>query len=55
LGKKIGFGAFLGLQSSPILKNTIFVNLKIAVLGYLVIFWGSKNVKNAYHIKMPIT
>ena len=33
--KKVGFGAFLGFQSSPILKITIFVNLKIANLGYL--------------------
>ena len=36
--KKIGFRAFLGFQSSLILKITIFANLKIAILGYLVAF-----------------
>ena len=30
--KKIGFGAFLGSQSCPILKITVFANLKISIL-----------------------
>jgi len=34
------FGAFLGSQSSPILKITIFANLKISILGYLDAFFG---------------
>ena len=38
--KKIGFGAFLGSQSCQILKITVFVNLKIAILGYLEAFLG---------------
>jgi len=44
LGKKIGFGAFLGSQSSLILKITIFANLKIAILGYLEAFLGGKSL-----------
>ena len=41
--KNIGFGAFFGSQSSPILKITIFANLKIAILGYLESFFGDKS------------
>ena len=41
--KKIGFEAFLGSQSCPILKITVFANLKIAILGYLEAFFGGKS------------
>ena len=36
LGKKIGFGSFLGSQSSLISKIAIFANLKVAILGCVV-------------------
>ena len=40
--KKIGFETFLGSQSCPILKITVFANIKIAILGYLEAFLGDK-------------
>ena len=46
--KIIGFGAFLGSQSSPILKITISANLKIAILGYLEAFFEPKKEKNTF-------
>ena len=42
-GQKIGFWAFLGSLSSPIMKITIFTNLKIVILGYLEAFFGCKS------------
>ena len=42
--KEISFGAFLGSQSSPILKITIFANLKITILGYLEAFFGVSHI-----------
>ena len=44
---KNGFGAFLGSQSCPILKITVFANLKIAILGYLEAFFGGKSLNKS--------
>ena len=40
--KIIGFGAFLGSQSCPILKIIVFANPKFAILGYLEAFFVGK-------------
>jgi len=45
--KKNGFGSFLGSQSSPILKITIFANLRNAILGYLEAFFGGKSLNKS--------
>ena len=45
--KKIGFGAFLGSQSCPILKIKIFMNLNIAILGYLEALFGGKSLNKS--------